>query len=176
MLGVPTFTDAIVFSRSLPHLSTMRIALMIALFVCCCDLAFGQQAVGSAGGDASSTSGSVAFTLGQVAASYMNSSGGSVAQGVQQPYTLLPTAVDDPNEGPGVTIGPNPATYGLSVAFSETPSNGSTYVVLDAKGRAVLFGSLGVTTWIGTAHLPAATYTLQLFSGSTPASYPFIKQ
>ena len=47
-----------------------------------------QEAVATAGGDASGTNGNVSYTVGQVVYTTNTGTTGSVAQGVQQPFEI----------------------------------------------------------------------------------------
>jgi hypothetical protein len=78
-----------------------------------------QEAVVSAGGDASASSGNFSYTIGQV--NYVTNSGGgfSSAEGVQQPYEL------------SVVSGFENHQIDLQMALFPIPTSGSVYLTLD---------------------------------------------
>ena len=69
-----------------------------------------QHDVLSAGGDISSGSGSVAFSIGQVAYINYYSEAGSVSQGVQQPNIFNIVGTEDLDKDWTMTLYPNPAS------------------------------------------------------------------
>lgn len=75
-----------------------KIRLLCSLsFLCLCvEVAQGQEAIPPTGGSATGTSGSVTYTVGQVALSVITGTNGFIIQGVQQPYEISTvTAIED---------------------------------------------------------------------------------
>lgn len=101
---------------------------------------YGQAALVPVGGDAQSTSGSVSYTVGQIATeSVANSSGSiSVAEGVQQPYEIMTVGV---NNYPQITLSaqvyPNPTENLAQLKLNgfELPSGGLQAHLFDGKGK-----------------------------------------
>ena len=59
----------------------------------------GQEAVSASGSDASGSTGSISYTVGQTAVSTISGTNGSVVQGVQQPYEIsVITAAENTQE------------------------------------------------------------------------------
>jgi hypothetical protein len=97
----------------------------------------GQSNTVGAGGDASGSGGSVAFSVGQIDYKHFNSSGGSASLGVQQPYSIEETnSLSESGELISVTIGPNPGSDWLSI-LTESDKNYRFYIT-DSNGKIVL--------------------------------------
>ena len=87
---------------------------------------YAQVAVISSGGNGAGSGGMVSYSVGQTAYSTNTGSGGSVAQGVQQPFEI--SVVTALPEAKGITffctVYPNPVTEKLILKFEqESPLN-----------------------------------------------------
>ena len=87
---------------------------------------YAQVAMIPSGGNVTGSGGSVSYTVGQIAYSTITGAGGSVAQGVQQPFEI--SVVTALPEAKGIslicTIYPNPVTDKLTLKFeNEFPLN-----------------------------------------------------
>jgi len=95
-----------------------------------------QDAVTSAGGDASGIDGIVSYSIGQVIYTTNEAANGSVVQGVQQPYEI--TIVGN-NEKTQINlefdIFPNPTNSELSLSIGEYPSENLIYQIFDINGK-----------------------------------------
>lgn len=100
---------------------------------------YAQVAEVSAGGNATGSGGSVSYTMGQIAYSTITGAGGSVAQGVQQPFEI--SVVTALPEAKGIslicTVYPNPVTDKLILKFdNEFPLNYFAWLY-DSQGRQI---------------------------------------
>lgn len=100
---------------------------------------YAQVAVTSSGGNATGSGGSVSYTMGQIAYSTITGAGGSVAQGVQQPFEI--SVVTALPEAKGIslicTVYPNPVTDKLILKFdNEFPLNYFAWLY-DSQGRQI---------------------------------------
>lgn len=139
--------------------------------------AYAQQAVLPAGGEAIGSGGSVSYSVGQVAYTTNGSSSGTLTQGVQQPYEVIATSLEEEHNGQLMaTAFPNPASSLINIHLQSMVDNGN-YRLVDGLGQLVLQGRLGGTDdTIDMAALPAASYTLLLFRSDTPiGSFTVIK-
>jgi len=146
----------------------MRTTLLpILLFA---STAMAQQAIPASGGEAGNTTGSSSYTIGQVAWTEAVGQAGTVAQGVQQAYTILSVSITEPLDPAMVaTVGPNPTSSGVVLRLAGTPPAGTTCQLLSASGSLVR--SIPVTSseqHIAMDDLPAATYLLSLLEGELP--------
>ena len=119
---------------------------MIVL-LCFAWTSFAQSAVVPVGGDAQSNSGSVSYTVGQIAVQTVNNSSGiSLAEGVQQPYEILTVGVDDyPQITLDAVVYPNPAENLVQLQLNgfEIPADGLRATLYDGNGK--LLQTLNVT-------------------------------
>lgn len=136
-----------------------------------------QNDVLAGGGNASSTSGSISYSVGQVVYDYESNAAGSIQLGVQQPYGLMPTAVHEPWKELVVGLYPNPTRGQLLI---EMPNFilGITASVFDMNGSLVAQLPLQSSKTILSAEAwPAAQYIIQLSDASGNTSeYKLIKQ
>lgn len=122
-----------------------------------------QTSVNSAGGDASSSDGSIAYSIGQVDFSNYSSASGEINLGVQQPFEILLLSVHEAALNWEVTVFPNPTANQVYVQYEEFQSDALTYELLDVSGKLLLSGELknGMHT-IDMQHLSSSTYLLKL--------------
>ena len=139
--------------------------LIILLFVC-----FGipglqaQEAVMSAGGDAGGSGGNISYSLGQVAYLSVSNTTCSVNQGVQQPYELFFTRVNETNDNrPELLIYPNPTSTNVTLSSDYRTLENRTYQFFNTNGK-LLFNQKVTEkrTLIPMEWLPASTYILKV--------------
>ena len=134
-------------------------------------ITLGQSALVPVGGDAQTPSGSVSYTVGQIAVETASGSSGSisVAEGVQQPYEIMTVGV---NHYPQITLNavvyPNPSENLAQLRLDgvEIPATGLQAHLFDSKGkllqRILVTGDL-TTFQIG--QYATGTYYLELRDG-----------
>ena len=101
-----------------------------------------QSAIVPVGGDAQSSSGSVSYTVGQIAVqTTANSSGSiSVAEGVQQPYEIQTVGVDEyPQIVLDAIVYPNPTENLAQLKLNgfEIPDDGLRANLFDGNGKVL---------------------------------------
>ena len=96
---------------------------------------FGQQAVTSVGGDVVGFQGSVSYSIGQIATTFIEN-GGALNQGVQQPYEIFSVLSLENNANDlSLSVHPNPTSGIIEI---HSVSNGSLSVeISDEAGRIV---------------------------------------
>lgn len=110
-----------------------HLLLCVPLFFSC--YIFGQQSINTSGGDVQSTQGSVAFSIGQVATTYIES-GAIINEGVQQPYEFFEVlSISSPENKILLEVFPNP-TKGIIYLKSQQITN-ATIEISDETGRIV---------------------------------------
>ncbi len=99
-----------------------------------------QEAVVTTGGDASSTTGSVSYSMGQVVYSTSTGADGSVAQGVQQPYEIsVVTALPETESIKlNFSVYPNPTTDFLTLRVTGYEGNNLSYHLFDSNGKLIM--------------------------------------
>lgn len=112
-----------------------------------------QEAVLSWGGDAVSASGTVSYSLGQVADEHFSSESGYGNEGVQQPIgSDSTTAYVDVSSGMHFSISPNPFMEEVSVYPNSVMEFEFTYSIIDLTGRIIASGI--ITTLRHAIHPP----------------------
>ncbi|MBL0309182.1 MAG: T9SS type A sorting domain-containing protein [Bacteroidetes bacterium] len=98
-----------------------------------------QQSTTAAGGDATSTGGSISYSIGQVAYIAATGGGASLSQGVQQPYEIYTLSVKD--EAPYInlllSVYPNPTTNLLTLKVENNETQNLSYRLTDLKGQVL---------------------------------------
>ncbi len=122
-----------------------------------------QEAISASGGEASSTDGTVSYTIGQVFYAEDNDADGSVTPGVQQAYEI--TVSDGIEEAAGInltmTAFPNPTIDQLTLSVENFNNEDLSYQLFDMAGRLVISGEMNEqNTQINMDDLERATYML----------------
>ena len=144
---------------------------LIIFLLCVAVATFAQSAIVPVGGDAQSNSGSVSYTVGQIAVqtSANNDGSVSVAEGVQQPYEIQAVGVDNyPQIALNAVVYPNPTEdlAQLQLNGFEIPDDGLRAILYDGKGKQLQ--TLTVTddlTSFQIDHYATGTYYLELRDG-----------
>jgi hypothetical protein len=124
-----------------------------------------QQATVASGGNASGTTGSVSYSVGQVVYTTSTGSNGTVAQGVQQPYEIseVLSSPDFSELVKDLKIFPNPTTDVLTLSMSNATNLALDYQMVDMNGKVILTQkSIGNETNITVSSFPSAIYFLKI--------------
>lgn len=119
------------------------------------------------GGDATGSSGSVAYTVGETF--YINITGetGSISLGVQQPHFVIMIGVDETNDITA-SLFPNPTDSRIHLRLSEQldiSTRNIFYQLHDLAGKIVLKGEIESTlTEISMQELTDAVYVLRIYN------------
>ena len=147
-----------------------QIPLLVAFLAFFLVTGFAQSAIVPVGGDAQSNSGNVSYTVGQIAVQTANNSSGiSVAEGVQQPYEILTVGVDDyPQITLDAVVYPNPTENLAQLRLNgfEIPIGGLRANLYDGNGK--LLQAIPVTedlTSFQIGQYATGTYYLELRDG-----------
>ena len=149
----------------------MKTLSIISIFLLCfAGTTFAQSTIVPVGGDAQSNSGSVSYTVGQIAIQTTNSSSGiSVGEGVQQPYEILTVGVDDyPQITLNAVVYPNPTENLAQLQLNgfDIPAGGLRAIFYDGSGK--MLQTLPITedlTSFQIGHYATGTYYLELRDG-----------
>ena len=76
---------------------------------------FGQSSVNVSGGSVSNTSGSISYSIGQVAYQSVSNSSGSVSQGVQHAFEISTLSLEENKFNFMLNAFPNPTTENLNL-------------------------------------------------------------
>jgi hypothetical protein len=132
-----------------------------------------QSTISTAGGNATSSGGTVSYTVGQVAYSTQTSTSGTITQGVQQPFEIfVATALEQAKDiSLQLQVFPNPVNdyLKLSVVPSATISIQSlSYQLYDVNGKLVQNNNVESNeTNIMMSGFTSGTYLLKVNQGNT---------
>ncbi len=108
-------------------------------FAVLCANALSQEAITVSGGDASSSTGSVSFSVGQILYTTSTGTTGTVSHGVQLPYEIFDvTGIDDiPGISLTVSAYPNPTSNFLTLQVESIEGLNLHYQILNVNGMVV---------------------------------------
>lgn len=133
-----------------------------------CPASYAQEGATAAGGDASGSGGTVAYSVGQVAYTGNTGSTGSVSQGVQQAYRISSAGVGEPGIQLRVAAYPNPTTDWLVLDVENDDFQDLAYQLFDLNGKRLSGDRLtGPKTNISMLTLVPATYYVTISRGKT---------
>jgi len=129
---------------------------------------YAQEAVATSGSNATGSSGSVSYTVGQVAYTTAIGSTGSVAQGVQQPFEIATlTGAEFTTITVNAMVYPNPTHSILTIAITDYSLESMSYQLIDILGRTVIENSIkNSETLLNMDNLQASTYILKLINNN----------
>ena len=150
----------------------MKTLGIISIFLLCfAGTTFAQSAIVPVGGDAQSNSGSVSYTVGQIAVQTSANSNGSVssAEGVQQPYEIQAVGVEHyPQITLNAVVYPNPTENLAQLQLNgfDIPAGGLRAILYDGSGK--MLQTLNVSenlSQVQIGHYATGTYYLELRDG-----------
>ena len=150
------------------YLPSLVLTFIFLAFAFMLSPANAQNVILTTGGEASGSGGTVSYSVGQVSYAIHTGTGGSVSEGVQQPYeTYEETGID---EAFGiellVTVYPNPASDYLTLKVESYEIENLSYQLYDMNGRLVESKKItGIETGINMANLTPSTYFLKVIDG-----------
>lgn len=123
-----------------------------------------QQAPTAAGGDASGSGGSVAYSVGQVAYITVTGPTGSVVQGVEQPFEIFVLSTNEVAATDiSISVFPNPTSDNLILQVGDFSTNKLSYQLLDIRGRLLNNDIITANqTQLSLANLPQAAYFVNI--------------
>lgn len=127
-----------------------------------------QEATVATGGNALGNSGSVSYTVGQVAYITCDDINTTIAAGVQQPYEITIATTIEETEGVNLSFCayPNPINDFLTLSINEFNLSNLSYSLYDMNGKILLSKKIaGKLTRIFMGNLTPATYHLKIIQG-----------
>lgn len=123
-----------------------------------------QTAVLATGTTATGATGSVSYSVGQIAYSQKGANL-EITEGVQQPYEIITLAVDDTSVSEkNILLYPNPVRDYLKIDFGKENFQNSKYALFDSQGKMIKTGNLTQQkTELNMATLPSSVYLIQIF-------------
>ena len=155
----------------------LKWSLVLLLFVSS-GCIYAQQAMVMSGGFAQSATGSISYSVGEVAYQSYESGTGKVTEGVQQPYEIFALATNENDLNKSKTVYPNPVKDFLTVDFNAKKLNNARYQFFDATGRIIKSGNLtNMKNEINTSALSPGMYLLSILENEkTIKTFKIIKK
>ncbi len=127
-----------------------------------------QIATLASGGDATGTGGKVCYSIGQVAYTTSNGSGGKVTQGVQQPFEIVTLGTDNsPEIILSMSVYPNPTKSLVSLTVGNLERADLQYYLTDSTGKQLQSRKIiDFETQIQIENYPNAVYFLNVFDNN----------
>ncbi len=160
------------YEKKITMKENQRFILFAILFIYGLSNIQAQTATTTTGGEATGSGGSASYSIGQVAYTTITGTGGTVSQGVQQPYEILvETGIEQKGVDLQCVVYPNPVTDYLMLNIDndmlqtiQTTSKLS-YQLFDTKGQLITTGEVSTAqTKIITGNLTKGTYLLRVIS------------
>jgi hypothetical protein len=123
-------------------------------------VSIGQQSVVASGGDATGSSGSISYSIGQIA--YTHSPAGNLNEGVQQPFEIFITSVDDSFNEFQLNLYPNPTSQELIIEMKNYTDGISASIYDTECGLVHEIDLHSAVTSIQVSDWAAASYFIRL--------------
>ena len=138
---------------------------------------FGQSSVNVSGGSVSNTSGSISYSIGQVAYQSVSNTSGSVSQGVQHAFEISTLSLNENKFNFTLNAFPNPTTENLNLRVGNYKQEKLAYKLIDLEGKVISEASmLSEETTIDMKQLPVATYFVEVHNeGKKVQTFKIIK-
>ena len=146
-------------------MAAIKTMLLACFFIGASGFIKAQDATDAAGGNASGPGGKVSYSIGEVAYTTNKNSGGTMTQGVQQPYEI--SIVTTIKEAGGIklvcSVYPNPVTTLVTLRIENYTSENLIFQLLDITGKLMESAKVtGSETIIPFEKLPGAVYFLKI--------------
>ncbi len=127
-----------------------------------------QQGFTAAGGGASGSGGTAAYSVGQIVYTTNTGAGGSVAQGVQQPYEIsIVLGVEDHQISLNMKVYPNPTSDFLILNVGNFDLSTFNFEIYEVNGKLLERKKItSITETISLENLPSSTYFLKVTSNN----------
>ena len=155
-----------------------RSIIALLLFIFCLNNAFAQKIILSGGGEASGSTGSVSYSIGQIAFMTLTGTEGMVTEGVQQPYEILFNGLNEPGLSLECSAYPNPATAFVKLKIENHEIKNLSYRLYTLNGLILKENLIKEKeTIIPMDELMAGTYLLTVSENEIAVnSYKIIKK
>lgn len=139
-----------------------KLLLLLGFFLIFSAHSFAQQSLNASGGNTSSSSVNISFSVGQVFSKSISNASNSISEGVHQPFEISTLGVDNNTAiSLEMKIYPNPTTSKVFLKNEDTSLKNLDYQIFDASGRLISKGKvLGTETPIDLSKNSAGTYLL----------------
>ena len=141
----------------------MKITILTTSCLVFCAVVFGQSSVNVSGGGTSNASGSVSYSIGQVAYQSVSNTSGSVSQGVQHAFEISTLSLEENKFNFTLNAFPNPTMENLNLRVGNYKQEKLAYKLIDLEGKVISEAPmLSEETTIDMKQLPVATYFVEV--------------
>ena len=128
-----------------------------------------QEAVAAAGGEATGSGGTVSYTIGQIDYTTNTGAGGTITQGVQQPYEIFILGINDNKDiSMEMSVYPNPSVAFVNLKVVNQNLENLYYQLYDINQKLIITKKISSTeTSIPMETLSSATYFLKVSDNKT---------
>ena len=131
-------------------------------------IALGQNSVNAVGGDVYNNTGSVSFSIGQVAIENTINTTGSISQGVQQAFEITTLNLEENKLNLSLSAYPNPTQTQLILHIGNYNQEKLKYNIVSSEGELLSQGNIQtIETIIDLQQLPKAMYFIEVQDQST---------
>ena len=114
----------------------MKKTILTTSYLVFCGFVFGQTSMNTSGGGTSNASGSISYSIGQVAYQSISNTSGSVSQGVQHTFEISTLSLEDNKFNFTLNAFPNPTSDVLHIEVGDVKAlDGYRYRIVDALGK-----------------------------------------
>lgn len=146
----------------------MKKLLLTAITFIVGTIALGQNSVNAVGGDVYNNTGSVSFSIGQVAIENTINTTGSVSQGVQQSFEITTLNLEKIKLNLSLSAYPNPVQTQLILHIGNYNQEKLKYNIVSSEGELLSQGNIQtIETIIDLQQLPKAMYFIEVQDQST---------
>ena len=140
-------------------------------------VSYGQTSEVASGGSVSNNSGSISYSIGQVAYQSTSNASGSVSQGVQHAFEISTLSLEENKFNFMLNAFPNPTTENLNLRVGNYKQEKLAYKLIDLEGKVISEASmLSEETTIDMKQLPVATYFVEVHNeGKKVQTFKIIK-
>jgi hypothetical protein len=138
-----------------------------------------QQAVLTSGGNAGGDAGTVSYSVGQMIYSFKTGTGGSIFEGLEQPYEILiPIGIETKEMTMECTLFPNPVSRNVTLRIEKDAPGQTQYFLYSMMGALLLQSEvISQETLIHMEDLEKGTYFLRITaSDNTNKTFYIIKK
>jgi hypothetical protein len=154
------------------------IGSIIVLLLCALHVQGQQQVVSSAGNFHANASGSISWTLGELAVETLTTAGNILTQGFQQSRLTVTGIGDLPILDYEIVVFPNPASDHLIIRTDKEQHENLYYQLYDLSGKLIVQDRIRETgTILPVNHLRSAVYLLRIIEGNRQVrAFKVVKQ
>jgi hypothetical protein len=146
----------------------MKKLLLTAITFIVGTIALGQNSVNAVGGDVYNNTGSVSFSIGQVAIENTINTTGSISQGVQQAFEITTLNLDENKLNLSLSAYPNPTQTQLILHIGNYNQEKLKYNIVSSEGKLLSQGNIQtIETIIDLQQIPKAIYFIEVQEEST---------